>query len=701
MPEEKRRFRGALGAFLGAVAVAVIAGVLVAGAITPVVAMTGMGFSSAIGLFENLPNYIKPGPLSQTSSVYGVDDDGSQVLLASFFQQNRESVGWDAVSQYVKDAAVATEDPRFYEHGGLDVQSSARALVGNFASGGVKSGASTIAQQYVKNILVQRAEAMADPVQRKAAYADATATTIDRKLREMKLAIGLEKEVSKDDILLGYLNIALFGGRVYGIQSAAKYYFGVSAKDLTLAQAASLVATVNQPEALRIDVPENIPANQFRRDKDVLASMLKAHVITQAAFDEAIAIPVTPDLHPPSTGCQTAVEGAGFFCDYVKRIIQSDPVFGATDEERAHNLDTGGYRIITSLSMAAQHQASSTLDGFVPYSDPRLDLGGTLVTVQPGTGRVLAMVQNKTFSEDPASDPTTNSAINYNTDYNMGGSTGFQVGSTYKLFTLLAWLNAGHTLNESVNGGNGQTFNQASFRNCEGGHTGRYSPQNDAGESGGPAPVLRQFEESVNNAFIAMSQKLDACDIRNMATALGVHRADGQPLQTNITAVLGTNEIAPLTMAAAYAGVVNGGKYCSPVAIDSITDWTGKVIPVPKTKCSQAVDPKVAATALFAMKGVITSGTATPANPRDGVPHFGKTGTTDNEESIWLVGGTTKFVTASWTGNISGHVSIRHTTIVGPVSGPVGSGTTRLLMWKAFYSGWADNYGGDDFPMPR
>jgi membrane peptidoglycan carboxypeptidase len=701
MLEEKRRFGGALGALMGAVAVAIVAGVLVAGAITPVVAMTGMGFSSAVGLFENLPNYIKPGPLSQTSSVYGVNDDGSKVLLASFFRQNRESVGWDAVSQYVKDATVATEDPRYYEHGGLDVQSSARALVGNFASGEVKSGASTIAQQYVKNILVQRAEAITDADERKAAYEEATATTIDRKLREMRFAIGLEKEFSKDDILLGYLNIALFGGRVYGIESAAKYYFGVSAKDLTLAQAASLVATVNQPEALRIDVPENIPANQFRRDKDVLASMLKAHVVTQADYDAAIATPVTPDLHPPSTGCQTAIDGAGFFCDYVKRIIQSDPIFGATEEERARNLDTGGYQIITSLNMAAQHQAFSTVNGFVPYSHPRLDLGGSLVTVEPSTGRVLSMAQNKTFSEDPESDPTTNSAINYNTDYNMGGSTGFQVGSTYKLFTLLAWLKAGHTLNESVNGGNGQTFNQASFRNCEGGHTGRYSPQNDAGESGGNASVLLQFEESVNNAFIAMSQKLDACDIRDVATSLGVHRADGGPLQTNITAVLGTNEIAPLTMAAAYAGVANGGKFCTPVAIDSMTDWTGKVIDVPKSTCTQVIDPKIAATALFAMKGVITSGTATPANPRDGVPHFGKTGTTDNEESIWLVGGTSNYVTASWTGNISGHVSIRRTPITGPESGTIYSGTTRLLMWKAFYAGWADNYGGNDFPMPR
>src|ERR1700712_1296646 len=402
MSAPKRKVSGAVGAIIGLVGMSAIAGVLVTAMVTPALAVTGLGANSTLSVSKTLPSYIKPDALSQTSSVYGKNPDGSTVLLASFFEQNRQTVGWDDISQNVKDALVSTEDPRFYEHGGIDVQSTTRALVGNFISGGIQSGASTISQQYVKNICVQRAVAITDPDQEKAAYAECTAQTFDRKLKEMKLAIGLEKEYSKDDILLGYLNISLFGGRVYGIQAAAEYYFGVSAKDLTLPQAASLVATVNEPEGLRIDDPANIDANKARRDKDVLASMLKEHTITQQQYDDAVATPVTPNITQPSTGCQTAINGAGFFCDYVKKIIEQDTTFGATADAREHALNTGGYKIHTTLDMGLKAAADNTVKYYIPYTTSALDIGAVLVTVEPGTGRVVSMAQNKNFSEDPA-----------------------------------------------------------------------------------------------------------------------------------------------------------------------------------------------------------------------------------------------------------------------------------------------------------
>ncbi|WP_172582681.1 transglycosylase domain-containing protein [Subtercola boreus] len=681
-----------------------IAGVLVTAMVTPALAVTGLAANNSIGVFENLPSYIKPDALSQTSSVYAKNPDGSDVLLASFYEQNRQTVGWDAISQYAKDALVSTEDPRFYVHGGVDVQSTFRALVGNVVSGGISSGASTISQQYVKNILVQRAEAITDPTQEAAAYAEATAQTTDRKLKEAKLAIGLEKEYTKDDILLGYMNIALFGGRVYGIQAASEYYFGVAAKDLTLPQAASLIAIVNEPEALRIDIDaEHTAANKARRDKDVLASMLKEHTITQQQFTDAVATEVTPKITEPSTGCQTAVYGAGFFCDYVKRIIEQDPTFGASDEERQHNLNTGGYKIYTTLDMQLQAKAFDVVNNYVPYSSDKLDIGGTFTTVQPGTGKVLAMAQNKTYSEDPESDPATSTAINYNTDFAFGGSTGFQPGSSFKLFTLINWLQTGHSLGDIVNGANNQHFTASNFTNSCGGTVGEagYTAGNDAGETGARASVLTQFEESVNNAFISMASKLDLCDITNVAKSLGVHRADDTPLVNGpYGIVLGGNEVAPLTMAAAYAGVANKGMYCSPVAITNITDANGADVPAPQTTCTQAIDPAIASAALYAMQGVVQSGTATPANPYDGTPHFGKTGTSENEKDVWLIGGTTKLVSASWVGNVVGDVSIRKTSVAGAGSGNVGSGLSRLYMWKDFYKQVGDSYGGDAFPAP-
>ncbi|CAN5203268.1 transglycosylase domain-containing protein [soil metagenome] len=701
MPAHNRKKTGIPGAIAGLVGASVIAGLLVTAIVTPAIAVTGVAVDSSLSLFENLPGYIKPDVLSQTSSIYAQNADGSQTLLASFYDQDRQEVGWNDVSQYFKDAIVSTEDARFYVHGGMDVQSTLRAFVANTVSGGITSGASTISQQYVKNILVQRAEAISDPTQEAAAYADATATTTDRKLKEMKLAIGLEKEYSKNDILLGYMNIALFGGRVYGIQAASLYYFGVNANALTLPQAASLAAMVNEPEGLRIDVPANIDANKARRDKDVLASMLKEHAITQAQYDDAIATPVTPNITEPSTGCQTATNGAGFFCDYVKDIILNDPTFGATADDRANALNRGGYKIITTLDPGLQAAANQAVSDYVPSSMPGVDIGGAFVTVQPGTGKVLAMAQNKTYSQDPAADPATNTAINYSTDAAYGGSTGFQNGSTSKLFVLLDWLKTGHSLGDIVNGSNNQTFTSKNITNSCGDTVSTYTAGNDAGEAGGSASVLTQFEDSVNNAFLNMATKLDLCDINTIAKGFGMHRADGQSMETGLYAtVLGGNEVSPLTMAAAYAGVANNGAYCSPVAISSITDSTGAAVAVPQSTCTQVVEPKIAQAALYAMQGVIQNGTATTANPADGTAHFGKTGTTDSEKDVWLVGGTSKLVSASWVGNVSGNVSIRKTTVTGANGVKVGSGLSRLYVWKEFYRQTADAQGGSSFPAP-
>ncbi|WP_147304060.1 transglycosylase domain-containing protein [Subtercola boreus] len=689
-------------AALGLVAGSVVAGVLVAAMVTPAVALAGVGVNTTLDAFENLPGYIKPDALSQTSSIYAQNADGSQTLLASFYDQNRQDVGWNDVSQYFKDAIVSTEDPRFYVHGGMDVQSTVRALIANSVTGDIASGASTISQQYVKNILVQRAEAISDPTAEAAAYAEATATTPDRKLKELKLAIGLEKEYSKDDILLGYMNIALFGGRVYGIQAASQYYFGVNASDLTLPQAASLAAIVNEPEGLRIDEPANIAANTARRDKDVLASMLKESAITQPQFDAAVATPVTPNITPLSTGCQTASDGAGFFCDYVKNIILNDPAYGATADDRANALNRGGYTIVTTLDPSLQAAANQAVTDYVPQSMSSVDIGGAFVTVQPGTGKILAMAQNKTYSQDPAADPATNTAINYSTDAAYGGSSGFQNGSTSKLFVLLDWLKTGHSLSDVVNGSNNQTFTSSNITNsCGETVSTPYKAGNDAGEVGGNATVLTQFEDSVNNAFLNMATKLDLCDINKIASDFGMHRADGNAMDTGLYAtVLGGNEVSPLTMAAAYAGVAANGLFCTPVAISSITDAAGAAVDVPQSSCTQAIDPVLAQTALYAMQGVIQSGTATTANPADGTPHFGKTGTTDAEKDVWLVGGTTQLVSASWVGNVTGNVSIRQTAVTGANGVKVGSGLSRLYVWKEFYRGTGDARGGSSFPLP-
>jgi membrane peptidoglycan carboxypeptidase len=657
MPESSSRLPSAAKPWLKLLGVSVIAGVLVTALAVPAVSLTSAGVSRSVGLFEDLPSTLDIGALSQKSEIYSTNTDGSNTLLATVFDQNRQEVGWGEIAPAVKDAVVSTEDPRFYEHNGVDLASTLRAALGNLTSGGVESGASTITMQYVKNILVQRAEALDDEADREKAYAEATQTSLDRKLTEMRLAIGIEKKYDKDQILLGYLNIANFGGSVYGIEAAANYYYGTTAAQLTIAQAASLIATVNEPNGLRIDEPENIEANQARRDVDVLASMLKEHTITQAQYDEAIATPVTPVITDPSTGCQTAADGAAYFCDYVTWIVKNDPTFGATADERWSNFKTGGFQIFTTLNSTLQANAHETMTEYVPASSEDLDLGATIVTVEPGTGRILAMAQNKTYVAGESADPGSTS-LNYNTDQGYGGSSGFQVGSTYKVFTLAEWLKQGNTLGESVNG-SPQTFDRADFTNSCLDISGEpYAPKNDSGTRPGRISVQYALTNSINNAFIAMAEELDLCEIRNTAQSLGVHRADGGELGSNLADILGTQTIAPLTMAAAYAGIAANGVYCKPIAIDRIVDATGAELQPPQAGCVQALDPAVASTLAYAMQGPIRSGTATASNPYDDIEHIGKTGTTDNEKDTWMIGASTRAATAVWVGNVTGDVSM-------------------------------------------
>ncbi|RFA22787.1 transglycosylase domain-containing protein [Subtercola boreus] len=684
------------GALLGLVGLSAIAGVLVTAMVTPIVAVTGVTATSTLGVFSNLPEYIEPDKLAEKTNIYAVNNDGSPVLLASVFEQDREEVAWNQISQFAKDAVISTEDPRFYVHGGVDIAATARAALGNAASGGVESGASTISMQYVKNILVQRAEAITDPAERQLAYEEATQTSIDRKLKEMKLAIGLEKQFSKSDILLGYLNIASFGGVTYGIQSASRYYYGVDAANLTLAQAASLIATVNEPNGLRIDDPDNIAANQARRDLDILPSMLKANTITQGQYEEALATPVTPQITQASTGCSTANGiGAGFFCDYVGRVIQNQAVLGLDETGAPKSLSRGGYDVFTTLDVDLQTAAHAKLDAHVPASSSVLDLGASLVTVEPGTGKILAMAQNKTYNADPDAATPESTAVNYGTSFDYGGSTGFQVGSTYKIFTLAEWLEQSNALNDRLNG-NQRTFDIGSFRNsCEGEGVGTYSSKNDGGSNPGTISVLNATASSVNNAYLAMAQRLDQCAIRTTAEAFGVARADGDQLTSYPSDVLGTNEIAPLAMAGAFAAVANEGVYCSPIAIARIVDSAGAELPVPASTCAAAVSPEVAATMAYALTGVVTNGTATASNPRNGIPHFGKTGTTDSEKDTWFVGSTTELSTAVWVGNVVGGVSLRNSSIEG-----VNGASLRHLVWKDYMTAADGKYGGEAFPAP-
>jgi len=695
---------GVFGGFLGLLATSAVAGLLVTVGLTPVVALTGMTATNTIGVFETLPDYLDIEPLAQRSNIYATNSDGSPVLLATLYDQNRVEVGWEDIGQNVKDAAVAGEDPRFYEHGGVDLQGTVRGAVTTTLHGNVQGG-SSITQQYVKNVLVQKCEMLPTDDEIQSCYDEATVTSVARKLKEMRLAIGVEKKYAKNDILRQYLNIAGFGGRVYGIEAAADYYYSSTAATVSLSQAASLVAIVNNPDKFRLDKPEsetNGAANGYsdnrqRRDY-ILGAMLKYQKITQAAYDEAVAAPIEPRIHEPSTGCQTALANA-YFCDYVIYVLANDPVFGDDADARITNIRRGGFDVYTTLDLDLQNAAVATLNANVPKSVAGWDVGSVISSVQVGTGRVLAMAQNKDYSQDPEVLATGDNwtSVNYNTDFNAGGSSGFQPGSTYKVFTLAEWLNTGHSLSERVDSAPKSrwgTFTDSCLGpqnyDAEG-----WSPKNDANESGGNYSALESTIGSINTGFIGMAKRLDLCGIRKMAEAFGVHRADGDPLSQSAASVIGTNEIAPLTMAVAFAGIANQGVTCSPLVIDRMVGSDGAEVPIPQPKCSTSVTPGTATQMISALSRVMTEGTAVQSNsattPR--VPMFGKTGTTDNAKNTWMSGASSKVATVVGVVTVTGEANQRAIRFA---SGP--AATARHRMWPDVMSVANAKYGGDPFP---
>jgi membrane peptidoglycan carboxypeptidase len=653
--------RGVLAAVLGTIGFSALAGILVAVMVTPALAVTSVAVKSGVGIFDNLPTYISIGKLPGPNIIYGVSG-GQPVPIATIFDENRQEVAWKDISTWAKDAAVDGEDRRFYHHGGVDITGIARAALSGLGSSGSQQGASTISQQLVKNIFIQQAIQLPTEKEQTAALKAAQAFSLDRKLKEAKLAIALEKKYTKKQVLLAYLNIAPFGGTTYGIQAAAQRYYQEDASKLTIPQAASLMAIVQNPNTRAPINEAGYKSNKERRDV-ILDAMYAQKDITSAQLADAKKTPVdatTVKNVAPSQGCTAAVANTQFWCAYIKTLVKTLPALGATTTERAANWKIGGYKLYTTLDLGLQNAAQAVTNRYVPQTLPTMNIGSSTVSVEVGTGRILVMVQNKSFNETAGGGGATATAVNYSVDKANGGSAyGFQGGSTYKPFTLMNWLQSGHGLNEIVDA-TPQVQNLSNFKDsCGGPYGGTWKYRNDEGERG-PYTVSRGTAQSVNGVFVNMGKQLDQCTTYKDATAFGVHQGNGQPPTHNPGAILGSNSVAPLTMAAAYAGIANGGLFCAPVAIDSVVTPDGKKEAGQPKTCSQALDPAVDAAVGVAMQGPFNSGTASGAKPK-GVTVLGKTGTTDGSVQTWTVGSTTKVSTAVWIGNATGQAPTRGT----------------------------------------
>ncbi|HEV6954335.1 MAG TPA: transglycosylase domain-containing protein, partial [Promicromonospora sp.] len=356
-PREPRRITRTIpaaqliGLLLAFVLTAGAGGVIAAGLVIPLASGVDTAVDTGVEVFNEVPDELVPGPLSEQSVIYASDN---KTRLATFYAQNRIVVPLDKVSDHMKHAVISIEDERFYAHGGVDPEGISRAAVKNFG-GGDTQGASTLTQQYVKNVLIEEAVRNNDTF----GAIEAAESSLTRKLREAKLAIALEKRMSKDEILQGYLNIAQFGRSVYGVETAAKYYFNKSAAKLSVVEAATIAGITKSPSAF--DPVTNPDEAEVRRNL-VIGKMWQLGYITTAERDEAMATPLkdTLDVQPLDVGCDAA-KGAAFFCDYVIKEVMASPEFGETREDRYDLLYRGGLRIRTTLDVKMQRAAEKTV----------------------------------------------------------------------------------------------------------------------------------------------------------------------------------------------------------------------------------------------------------------------------------------------------------------------------------------------------
>ncbi|MHA7287271.1 transglycosylase domain-containing protein [Arthrobacter sp. MDT3-44] len=645
---------GRIMAFLG---ISGLAGVLAAGLLVPVAAAAGTGASASIQFFEELPAELEREALAQPTKI--VATDGS--LIATLYEENRQPVTLDQVSPTMRDALISIEDYRYYEHGGVDLEGILGAIASNVSSG-TQRGASTITQQFVNNVLIDTARQNGGTL-----TLSGGGKTVGDKLREMKLAIAVEKELSKDEILEGYLNIVPFSGTTYGVQAASKYFFNVDAKDLNIQQSALLAGLVNGPSAYS---PESNPEGALQRRNIVIDAMLTRGKITQEQHDAAIATDLELNITPTLSGCVGAAQ-APYFCDYVTHLIMNDPAYGETAEEREKVLFRSGLTIKTTLDSRVQAAAQTAVTETANPDTTDGKVGHTMISLDPKTGNILSMAQNTRYNPEAGQG---NTVLNFNVDQfdggdpskSLGGGGGFQPGSTYKPFTVAAWVEDGRSLNQVLDGTK-KTYRQFDEWKASCAQGGKfliqeedgYTPQNYGDINYRFTTVLDGLAQSLNTLTMASARQLDLCRIRDIAYSLGVHQAkssEGEEAKFGFqpsALIGGGGEAAPMSMAKAYSGFANEGVVCDPRALTEVTAVDGTSYPVPAVSCERKISQDVARGVNYATQRVMTNGSGQLLEYGD-IPMAGKTGTNDARSQTWFMGYNSGMVTASWVGNWQG-----------------------------------------------
>ncbi|MFY1616529.1 transglycosylase domain-containing protein [Micromonospora sp. WMMD736] len=635
----------------------VLAGLVLAVAALPGNLLVGFTARAALGSYAALPASLKTPATPQRSYLYAND---GKTLLTTFYDVNRTDVALADIAPVMRQAIVAAEDRRFYDHGGADLRGLARALVANVKGGGTEQGGSTLTMQYVRNVL------KTDPTRTAEERAAATDPTIGRKIQEIKYASALDKSLGKDEILDRYLNIAYFGSGAYGIAAASQRYFGKAPAQLTLAESALLAGLVQSPDAYSPIGGDKDQA--LARRSYVLDSMVATSAITAAQAAQAKAEPLA--LHPTAqpNGCTAVAQGHddwGYFCDYLRRWWLTQPAFGATPAEREQALRSGGYTVVTSLDPKIQATAQQQATKVYGYDNKR---ALPIAAVQPGTGRVLAMAVNRHYSlaDNPAGQANYPNTVN---PLISGGASvdGYQAGSTFKLFTMLAALESGRTLSTGFDAPAKlpTRYPAEGPGSCD----GHWCPANANPDwMDGYRMMWDGFGRSVNTYFVWLAEQVGQDKVVEMAQRLGItFRADTDAAFAKNNAAnwgsftLGVAATTPLDLANAYATVAAEGTYCTPVPVVSVTDAKGTKVPVGEPSCKRVLDADVARAATDAARcpvgqqspyGQCNGGTATGVNDiLAGRPVAGKTGSSEENATETFVGFTPQVAVAGIAAN--------------------------------------------------
>jgi membrane peptidoglycan carboxypeptidase len=643
-----------------------LAGVVVAAAAFPAVAMSGLAAKTGAEAFEQLPSELKDQRAPQVSRIFAND---GRTPIAIIWDEFRSDQALKDISPWMQKAIIAAEDHEFYHHNGVDLKGVARAFVANNGGKQTQQGASTLTMQYVRMSIAYSATHPQDVV-------DATKDTPKRKITEMRYAMQIEKELTKDQILERYLNIAPFGNGAYGVLAASQIYFNKKPKDLNIEESALLAGLVKAPSGFNPTTTSGYPDAVDRRAY-VIDNMVTTGAITKEQATAAKATKISHTVNHVGNGCVSVPKNNwGFFCDYFMRWWNNQEAFGPTTYDRESRLKRGGYNIVTTLDVKVQKAASDNIEK--QYKTSKNHPHALMeAAIQPGTGYVAALAVNRKFKLDdpdhpqngPSSDPKKKGKGTYPNTTNPllsggGDITGYQAGSTFKMFTMVTALAKGYPLGYTINTkGTYKSKYLAGYGNssaCPG--SDKWCPSNSGKGDPGVLNMWSAFGRSINTFFVPLEERVGADEVVKTAEAMGIKFRSAED-QNNTSPdhaagfgsfTLGVTLTTPLDLANAYSTLAADGKACEALPVKEIRDHDGTKLDVASPRCKQVIPVDVARAALDAARCPVggasqygkctTSGTAPGAAGEVGHPVFGKTGTTDGNKTAVLVVGTKSLV---------------------------------------------------------